>query len=72
MTNLWIPRGEGRWDELGGWDGPLYTAAATAKLLQSCLTLCNPTDGLLPGSPNPGNLQARTTLEWVAISFSNA
>ena len=46
-----------------------YTAAA--KLLQSCLTLCDPIDGSPPGSPVPGILQART-LEWVAISFSNA
>ena len=46
-------------------------AAAAAKLLQSCPTLCNPTDGSPPGSPVPGILQART-LEWVAISFSNA
>ena len=46
-------------------------AAATAKSLQSCPTLCNPTDGNPPGSPIPGILQART-LEWVAISFSNA
>ena len=46
-------------------------AAAAAKSLQSCLTLCNPIDGSLPGSPVPGVLQART-LEWVAISFSNA
>ena len=45
--------------------------AAAAKLLQSCLTLCDPTDGSPPGSPVPGILQART-LEWVAISFSNA
>ena len=45
--------------------------AATAKSLQSCLTLCDPTDGLLPGSSVPGILQTRT-LEWVAISFSNA
>ena len=45
-------------------------AAAAAKLLQSCQTLCNPIDGSLPGSPVPGILQART-LEWVAISFSN-
>ena len=44
---------------------------ATAKLLQSCPTLCNPIDGSPPGSPVPGILQART-LEWVAISFSNA
>ena len=44
-------------------------AAAAAKLLQSCLTLCDPIDGSPPGSPIPGILQART-LEWVAISFS--
>ena len=44
---------------------------STAKLLQSCPTLCNPIDGSPPGSPVPGILQART-LEWVAISFSNA
>ena len=42
-----------------------------AKWLQSCPTLCDPIDGSLPGSPVPGILQART-LEWVAISFSNA
>ena len=46
-------------------------AAAAAKSLQSCLTLCNPIDGSPLGSPVPGILQART-LEWVAISFSNA
>ena len=46
-------------------------AAAAAKSLQSCLTLCDPIDGGPPGSPIPGILQART-LEWVAISFSNA
>ena len=46
-------------------------AAAAAKSLQSCLTLCDPRDGSLPGFPVPGILQART-LEWVAISFSNA
>ena len=46
-------------------------AAAAAKSLQSCPTLCDPTDGSPPGSPIPGILQART-LEWVAISFSNA
>ena len=45
--------------------------SAAAKLLQSCPTLCDPIDGSLPGSPVPGSLQART-LEWVAISFSNA
>jgi len=46
-------------------------AAAAAKSLQSCPTLCDPIDGSPPGSPIPGILQART-LEWVAISFSNA
>ena len=45
-------------------------AAAAAKSLQSCLTLCDPIDGSPPGSPVPGILQARI-LEWVAISFSN-
>ena len=46
-------------------------AAAAAKSRQSCLTLCDPIDGSPPGSPVSGILQART-LEWVAISFSNA
>ena len=46
-------------------------AAAAAKSLQSCPTLCDPVDGSPPGSPVPGILQART-LEWVAGSFSNA
>ena len=49
----------------------LLSAAAAAKLLQSCLTLCDPIDGSPPGSPVPGILQART-LEWVATSFSSA
>ena len=49
---------------------PLWQKAA-AKSLQSGLTLCDPIDGSQPGSPIPGILQART-LEWVAISFSNA
>ena len=48
-----------------------FNAAAAAKSLQSCQTLCDPIDGSPPGSPVPGILQART-LEWVAISFSNA
>ena len=51
--------------------GNSAAAAATAKSLQLCLTLCNPIDGSPPGSPISGILQART-LEWVAISFSNA
>ena len=46
-------------------------ATATAKSLQSCPTLCDPKDGSPPRSPVPGILQART-LEWVAVSFSNA
>ena len=46
----------------------ILDAAAAAKSLQSCPTLCNPIDGSLPGSPVPGILQART-LEWVASSF---
>jgi len=61
-----------------GWEeeaelGTIYhfAAAAAAKSLQSCPTLCDPRDGSPPGSPVPGILQART-LEWVAISFSNA
>ena len=45
--------------------------AATAKSLQSCPTLCDPIDGSPQGFPVPGILQART-LEWVAVSFSNA
>ena len=49
----------------------IYVAAAAAKSLQLCPTLCDPIDGSPPGCPVPGILQART-LEWVAISFSNA
>jgi len=55
------------WDWNENWPFP----AAAAKSLQSCLTLCDPTDGSPPGLPVPGILQART-LEWVGISFSNA
>ena len=53
------------------WKTLVMPAAAAAKSLQSCPTLCDPIDGSPPGSPDPGILQART-LEWVAISFSNA
>ena len=57
---------------LSYWGSFLYMyAAAAAKSLQSCPTLCDPPDGSPPGSPIPGILRART-LEWVAISFSNA
>ena len=52
-----------------GWKNGMHVAAA--KSLQSCLTLCDLIDGSPPGSPVPEILQART-LEWVAISFSNA
>ena len=51
--------------------GVCYVAAAAAKSLQSCLTLCDPIDGSPPGSSVPGIFQART-LEWVGIVFSNA
>ena len=51
--------------------GSMEAATAAAKSLQSCLTLCDPIDGSPPGSTVPEILQART-LEWVAISFSNA
>ena len=50
--------------------GSPAAAAAAAKWLQSCPTLCDPTDGSPPGSPVPGILQART-LEWDAIAFSD-
>ena len=62
------------WVRYLGWEDPLEgysSAAAAAKSLQLCPTLCNLTDGSPPGFPIPGILQART-LEWVAISFSNA
>ena len=55
--------------EIGGLQG--LAAAAAAKSLQLCPTLCDPIDGSPPGSPVPGILQART-LEWGAIAFSNA
>ena len=53
------------------WIRSAAAAAAATKSLQLCPTLCDPIDGSPPGSPVPGILQART-LEWVAISFSNA
>ena len=58
------------WDNREVWDSAAATPAA-AKSLQSCLTLCDPIDGSLSGSPVPGIPQART-VEWVAIFFSNA
>ena len=53
------------------WLQAVFQTTVTAKSLQSCPTLCDPIDGSPPGFPAPGILQART-LEWVAISFSNA
>ena len=69
---LWInlQGWRGRWEGSPKGTGYMYAAAA-AKSLQSCVTLCDLIDGSPPGSPIPGILQART-LEWVAISFSNA
>ena len=58
-------------DRLQVWDLKKNAAAAAAKSLQSCPTLCDPIDGSPLGSSVPGILQARI-LEWVAISFSNA
>ena len=60
------------WGGLRDWGlGSWVAAAAAAKSLQSCPTLCDPIDGSPPGSSVPGSLQARI-LEWVAMSFSNA
>ena len=69
-------RRKGRQDEKAGWHRSLNghavaAAAAAAKSLQSCPTVCNPKDGSPPGSAVPGILQARI-FECVAISFSNA
>ena len=62
-------RGEGEGGRYGESNVETYTAAAAAKSLQSCPTLCDPADGSPPGSSLPGILQART-LEWITISFS--
>ena len=82
-TSVWyFPGRPNPWSEESGESGSGFDpskhppplagdAAAAAKSRQSCPTLCNPIDGSPPGSPVPGILQART-LEWVAISFSNA
>ena len=56
---------------IGNSDYQMQISTYVAKSLQLCPTLCDPIDGSPPGSPVPGILQART-LEWVAISFSNA
>ena len=62
---------EFKWWSVGRECQIFYIAAATAKSLQSCPTLCDPIDSSPPGSAVPGVLQART-LDWAAISFSNA
>ena len=72
FANLWII--SKNWERVKKSSKSIWcttAAAAAAKSLQSCPTLCNPIDGSPPGSPIPGILQART-LEWVAMSFSNA
>ena len=66
----WFGKWFNTWQKSMGWV-IIHSAAAAAKSLQSCLTLCDPIDGSPPGSPVPGILQAKT-LEWVAISFSSA
>ena len=68
---IWLIPRPGTEPELQQWKPRILTTAAAAKSLQSCPTLCDPIDGSPRGSPIPGILQART-LEWVAISFSNA
>ena len=67
LSVMWQPGWEGNLGE----NGYMYVCVADAKSLHSCPTLCNPIDGSPPGFPIPGILKART-LEWVAISFSNA
>ena len=67
----WISQAEGDLLSIQYQPNPRLQLHAAAKLLQSCLTLWDPRDGSLPGSSVPRILQART-LEWVAISFSNA
>ena len=68
---LWDNEGRKRKIPAHGFYGNMFVFAAAAKLLQSCPTLCDPIDGSPPGPTVPGILQART-LEWVAISSSNA
>ena len=72
-TDLWTWGGKGKeggMNQETGTDIYIHTAATATKSLQSCPTLCNPTDSSPPGFSVPGILQARL-LEWVAISFSN-
>ena len=66
----WLQRAEAKLDWTKSFQG-VFSKLVAAKLLQSCPTLCDPMDCSLSGSPVPGILQAKT-LEWVALSFSNA
>ena len=69
-VTLTFKKSEQIWrDKLGDWDQHIYTVVA--KSFQFCPPPCDPIDSSPPGSPIPGILQART-LEWVAISFSDA
>ena len=68
---MWMQTSYSSWRLYRWYFNYIHAAAAAAKPLQSCPTLCDPIDGSLPGSPVPGILQART-LEWIAISFFNA
>ena len=69
--HFWYGLKENVYTNLERYIHPMFVTAAAAKSLQSCLTLWHPVDGSPPGSSILGILQART-LEWVAISFSNA
>ena len=74
LTSMRVESHKSSWEDIQKcqeWQFFHEAAAAAAKSLQSCPTLCNPIDSSPPGFPIPGILQART-LEWVAISFSNA
>ena len=71
LVITFLPRSKQKWISSYITQSSPNRINAAAKSLQSCPTLCDPIDGSPPGSPVPGILQART-LEWVAISFSNA
>ena len=71
VRGVWWATVHGMGSQRAGHDWATNTTAAAAQLLQLCSTLCNPIDSSPPGSPVLGILQART-LEWVAMSFSNA
>ena len=70
-TNNYLEKNHSKKDLTDGWLGQIIIIESESEVTQWCLTLCDPVDCSPPGSPIPGILQART-LEWVAISFSNA